>query len=277
MSRRIICLILFFLFLQICPAKTQTGQNGINDKRTTKLRPVSLIDLPTANFISISHFQMRLRVYAMGGMLGGLRVGLTPRLMFGVTYGGQNLIGHGAVKWNGAPGVNLRYRIRFEDMRFPAVSVGFNSQGYGTYYEKLDRYQIKSVGFYVVGSKNYSLLKDLGIHGGINYSSENRGTEKDINFFMGAHLFLDREITLLWEYDLAVNDNDENSIGKGSGYMNAGIRVAFLQNFILEFSIKNLLKNTRDKEDIEKIKDDTKIDELPRESRELKIIYYQEF
>lgn len=245
---------------------------GRDDQRKTqqeeliqKFPPINIIDTPTANFMNRKYFELQLRVYHLGGMLGGLAVGLTQRLMFGVSYGGQNIIGQGPVKWNQAPGVNIRYRLKVEDYRFPGICIGFDSQGYGTYYPEAERYQIKSKGAYVVVSKNYSILENFGIHGGMNYSGENKSTEKDLNFFCSAHLMLDPEITLLWEYDFAINDNDEKSLGSGKGYMNAGVRWHFSPRLIFEFSVKNLLGNMKTIEG----------EPVPTTNRELKIIYYE--
>ena len=262
-----ILMLIFFSQINIVHSQTQR-ETSETEYYTLKVTPINLIDNPTANFISRKHFQLKLRMYHMGGMLTGLTVGLTQRLMFGVTYGGQNIIGQGKVNWNESPGVHLRYRMKFEDYRIPAISIGFNSQGFGTYYPKLNRYQIKSKGFYVVVSKNYFLLKDFGIHGGINYSGENHNSEKDMNFFCGAHLMLDPELTLLWEYDFGINDNDERSIGSGKGYMNVAVRWFFSRRLLLEFSVKNILRNNRTIEGFEG-------EVVPQSNRELKIIYLQ--
>ena len=272
MTRRILSLTFIVFFIIVFNGYAQTDEYDYPQYSVIdKIKPISLIDVPTANFLSLRHFQLKLRVYDLGGMLAGLTIGLTPRLMFGVTYGGQNIVGHGKINWNESPGVNIRYRVKFENERYPAISIGFNSQGYGTYYSELKRYQIKSMGFYVVTSKNFTFLKDLGLHGGINYSGENKGAEKDLNFFIGAHLYIDRDLSLVWEYNFATNDNDENSIGKGKGYMNAAVRWAFSNKLMIEFSIKNLLKNNKMVEGVEKL------EELPNESRELKIIYFENF
>jgi len=252
----------------IAHAQTYRSQPQYEETSTffaQNIRPINLIDIPTANFLSRKAFQLHLRVYHLGGMIGGLTVCLTNRLMFGITYGGQNIIGQGRVLWNGAPGVNLRYRIRIENYQLPSISIGFDSQGYGTYYPSLDRYQIKSKGFYVVVSKNFLILSDFGIHGGINYSNENRGDEKDINFFCGAHLVLDPELTVLWEYDFGINDNDDKSLGSGKGYMNAAVRWHFSNQMVFEFAVKNLLKNNREFNG----------EKIPNLNRELKIIYFQ--
>jgi hypothetical protein len=264
MRKYLILVIVILLIIQILPGYSQNVADETSPF-VRKMSPINLIDAPTANFLDRKYFQLKLRVYHKGGMLGGLTVGLTSRLMFGVSYGGQNIIGQGKVLWNESPGVNLRYRLKFEDYRFPAISLGFDSQGFGTYYSEQKRYQIKSKGFYVVLSKNYFVLQDFGIHAGLNYSGENRGDEKDINFFCGAHVMLDPELSLIWEYDFAINDNDDKSLGSGKGYMNAAVRWFFASQLVIEFSVKNLLKNYRA----------INGEAVPNSNRELKIIYFQ--
>jgi len=266
MVRHIIWLIIIFLSFEIIPCFSQEQYDDITDLEvySKKMTPVDLIDNPTANIIPRRRFEMKLRVYHLGGILGSIQVAVTPRMMFGVSYGGQNVIGQGEIQWNKAPGVNVRYRLKFEDLLLPAISLGFDSQGYGTYYADEDRYQIKAKGFYLSGSKNFFLIKDLGIHGGVNFSSENKGPENDLNFFVGAHLMLDQDITLLWEYDFGINDNDTTSLGAGKGYMNVAIQWHFSREISFEFSFKNLLRNIRPEEG----------ESDPNSMRELKVIYY---
>ncbi len=239
-------------------------------------RPIDLIDLPTANILTEStdkesatdkYFNLSLRVYKQGGMIGGISVGLTRHLMFGVTYGGQNLIGAGDVAWNPAPGIHVRYQLFTEAYPFPpAIALGFSSQGFGSYSTEFQRYEIKSPGIYIAVSKNYNVTAlDMGIHGGVNFSQEQGRGDKDVNIFFGAHLIMEDELSLVWEYDLGINDNSEASFGAGRGYMNAGIRWLFVNRLIIEFSVKNLLKNQKDAAG----------NIIPYSNRELKIIYGQ--
>ena len=211
---------------------------------------------------------LTLRVYKIGGMNGGIMVGLTRHLMFGVTYGGQNLIGEGKINWNPSPGINIRYKLFSETYPFPpAIAIGYDSQGWGSYDKELKRYEIKSPGIYLVASKNYSNpIVNLGFHAGVNFSQENQGGDKDLNIFIGAHAILEEELSAVWEFDFATNDNDEQSYGAGKGYMNVGIRWLFVNQLILEFSFKNLLNNRKTPDGTTK----------PYSNRELKIIYRQE-
>ncbi|MBN1154535.1 hypothetical protein JXB12_06385 [candidate division KSB1 bacterium] len=246
--------------------------------------PIFLIDKPTANTLTIitdtqretyqQYFHVNMRVYSNGGMIAGIDIGLTRALMLGIAFGGQNLIGSGDVMWNEAPGVHLKFKVLRElpNGFSPALSIGYDSQGYGRFYEEDNRYQIKSPGFYIVASKNNILSRaprrnltaiEMGIHGGINFSNENGESRNDMNLFLGAHLVLERELAIIWEYDSAMNDKTEKRYGSGSGYMNLAVRWMFLDQFYLEFALKDINKNTLD--------DDG--NNVKYSNRELKIVY----
>ncbi len=208
------------------------------------VEPLDLIDMPTAGTLMRGSFRAQLRAYANGGLIGGLEVGLTDRFMFGISYGGTNIIGRGSVDWNPQVGATVRYRLIEEDYNLPALVLGYNSQGYGDYIDSTERYLNKSSGIFAAVSKNYEFLGNFGIHGGINYSFEHKDGDKDINFFVGADKSLNPELSLLAEYDFAINDNDGNAIGNGKGYLNAAIRWIFAGRLQIDFILKNILNNS---------------------------------
>ncbi len=282
MNRRLIILIIaIFAFTLIFSCQTPKRNTRVSPDilfltylNENRIKPLELIDNPSANTINTNEFQVKLRLYHTGGMLGGLTAGLSKQLQFGITYGGQHIIGHERVEWNKSPGINIRYKLKFmqqsKDLYWPDIAIGFDSQGYGAYFaDSLNRYQIKSKGVYLAVSDYVKVMSSgipgFGYHAGINYSTENKKQEKDINFFCGIHFNVDYSITLLWEYDFAINDNDDNSFGSGKGYMNAALRWYFSPKFALEFSAKNLLNNSRALDGVT----------IPKANRELKIIYFQ--
>jgi len=273
MVRKIFPLIILILVYSNLSAQKDYYNNFESFKQ---FKPINLIDKPTANILTedatsgenaMKYFHLTLRVYNIGGMIGGITVGLTRHLMFGVSYGGQNVIGEGDVLWNPSPGIHVRYKLFSETYPFPpAIAIGYDSQGFGTYLTEQERYEIKSTGLYLVASKNYSNpVLNMGFHAGLNFSPENKEGDKDINIFLGAHVILEDELSLIWEYDLATNDNSETSLGAGKGYMNVAIRWLFANRLILEFTVKNILRNKKDLDG----------DLTPHANRELKIIYRQ--
>ncbi len=268
MSRRILFVIVLLFSLSSMPSFAQ--------RRNYKIyhNPTSLIDSPTANFLDSAYVQFGLRMYAQGGILGSVSVQFKKKMMFGISYGGQNVVGYGELQWNEAPGVHIQVQFLEETYpSIPALAIGFNSQGYGAYFreDSLKRYQIKPKGLYLVASWNYSgFLAAAGFHLGANYNNQTNDDDRDLNFFCGADVEFLNDFVFLGEYDFAFNDNKKGTGGAvTSGYLNLGIRFFISDRFILEFALKNLLDHQT-----EKLKD---VVGVHKESREIKLIYFANF
>jgi len=229
-------------------------------------QPDLLINTPTAGNLDRGSYSVELRMMPEGGVLGNIKVGLTGRFMLGLSYGGSHIIGEDSVEWNPEPGVQIKYRILNEDYSWPALAIGFNSQGYHDYLDAVDRYELKSTGVYAVLSKNYQFFGNLGLHAGVNYSLETGDGDDDPNLFFGIDKNIGDEIALLVEYDTALNDNnpDKGDIVQrhGRGYLNAGLRWTFAERFHIEFDVNNILKNKRTVDSV---------------SREIKAVYIEYF
>jgi hypothetical protein len=210
------------------------------------IEPRFLVDIPTAGMLGKSTFALDFDFYQEGGVLIGISVGLIDRLSLGVSYGGSKLIGGDSPVMNDVPGVNVKIRILEESTVLPAIAIGFDSQGKDGYIKELDRYRIKSPGFYAAGSKNYQLLGYFSIHGGVNYSLERADDDKDVNIFAGVEKTIGSALSLVLEYNLASNDSDGNALGKGRGYLSAGIRWAVGGGLTLGVNLKDIIKNADD-------------------------------
>ncbi len=226
------------------------------------LEPLRIVDTPTAGTLMRGSFRARINVYPEGGILAGVSAGITDRFMFGISYGGTNIIGTGDIDWNKQIGANVRYRLFEEDYFIPAILIGYDSQGFGSYIDSTRRYINKSMGVFAAASKNFEFLGTLGFHGGVNYSFENNDGDKDLNLFAGVEKSLNPELTLLGEYDFAFNDDGPNSVGEGKGYLNAGVRWVFAGKLEITFILKDILKNRRDSDGM---------------SREIRIAYAEIF
>ena len=160
----------------------------------------------------------------------------------------------------------------------PALVYGLDTQGRGIFHGidsiksindstiTLNRYDQKAWGMYIVFSKNWNLLGNLGMHAGISKSiSENDDGDNDPNVFFGFDKELNRSFSFLVEYDAALNDDDHTlndiTFGKGKGYLNAGIRWAISSNLMLEINFNNINQNT----------------EAEYTNREIKIMYSESF
>ena len=231
--------------------------------------PLNLVSIPTAGTLPRGSFTLESLLITDGGMVPRLSVGFTDNFSFGVSFGVQNLIGGNKPSINKTtPEVQIKYRIFDESEKMPALVYGLDTQGKGLYHsvdsifnshdafastDTLNRYDQKAWGMYMVMSKNWNLLGNLGLHAGISKSlSENDDGDKDSNVFFGFDKELNRSFSFLVEYDAALNDNlgegdyalNDITFGKGKGYLNAGIRWAMSPNLMLEINFNDINQNT---------------------------------
>jgi hypothetical protein len=211
--------------------------------------PTNLVSMPTAGTLNKGSYLFNLRIQNHGGLLAGMTVGVTDRFSFGVSYGADSLIGDNDVKWHPRPEANFKYRAVDETLLTPGVALGFISQGYGAYNaDSLQRYDVKAYGLYAVASKNWrSLLGNIGIHGGFNYNFlETDDGDNDPNLFLGFDMDLNPDLSLMLEYNAALNENDKKaksfSVNR-DGYLNAGIRWTFAKRLHIELDFNSLLFN----------------------------------
>lgn len=216
------------------------AQNTAGD--AANIEPRYIIDTPTAGLLKRGAFAMDVDFFQNGGMTIGLSAGALDRLSFGISYGGSGIIGHGDIATQKLPGINVKFRMFDETVAMPAIALGFDSQGKETYIDSTERFTIKSRGFFAAASKNYEMMGNLSLHGGVNYSLETKDGDKDLDFFAGMEKSLGTDISLLLEYDFGLNDN-VGVVGKGKGYLNAGMRWSWGNGFTLGVDLKNLVKN----------------------------------
>jgi hypothetical protein len=212
------------------------------------------------------------QLYDGGGVMQTVNIGILNLVDVGFSYGGSHIVSSSKITWQPHVGANIRIRIVEESFTTPAFSLGFDSQGDGPYYkgEEKNRFRIKSRGAYIAVSRNYLLLGDLGLHGGINYSLENDDGDFDPSFWVGMNKTLGKNLELCGEYDFATNDNLQKSTTLEDGYLNAAVKWNFGNAFTLEFDLKNILRT--EKEFL------TAPDgESPEPSRELRFFYRGSF
>ena len=249
--------------------------------------PLNLVSIPTAGTLPRGSFTLESLIIKNGGIVPRLSVGFTDNFTIGVSYGVQNLIGDTKPSINKTtPEVQIKYRIFDESEKMPALVYGLDTQGRGEFHKQdsilsisgksdstriLNRYDQKAWGMYIVFSKNWNLMGNLGMHAGISKSlSENDDGDKDLNVFFGFDKELNRSFSLLVEYDAALNDNltedDYDAIkkitfGRGKGYLNAGVRWAINSNLMLEVNFNDINQNT----------------EAEYTNREIKVMYSESF
>ncbi|GIK60689.1 MAG: hypothetical protein HND39_12500 [Ignavibacteriota bacterium] len=233
---KIILILSFPLFQSLC-------QGSAGDMAKYEYR--YLIDMPTAGVLERGVVGVTTEILPYGVLIASIEAGVFENVSIGISYGGDNLIGSGKVDWYNWPGVSIRGRIINEATFFPAITIGFDSQGKGIYEEDTDRFAIKSPGFFGAVSKNFDFLGYMSFHGVVNYSLEGNDGDNFIDLRAGLEKTLGSSFSLLVEYDFAFNDNNTD-FGSGKGYLNAGLRWSIGTGFTAGFDLRDLLSNKPD-------------------------------
>jgi hypothetical protein len=251
------------VILMVTSLNAQTDRDQSTDQEVRRIYsydnmpPRQLIDCPTAATLPRASFDFKMRTTSNGGLIAHTGIGLHRKFMLGVSFGGEQILGEGKATWQDNIAFQTKYQLISETTLLPAIAIGYDGQGYGQYFSDLKRYKYKSKGFYAVASKGYQTYQwSSGLHAGINYSLESDvDKDDDMTFFLGADLSLQNDISLVAEYDLALNDNkydkaNLNSVtersGKGWGYFNVGIRWIFSERLELGLDLENLFENRAD-------------------------------
>ena len=258
--------------------------------------PLDLVSIPTSGTLPRGSYTVETLLTKNGGFVPRLMVGLNNNFTIGMSFGIQNFIGEDKPEKNkDIPEVHLKYRIFEETELRPAFLVGIDTQGFGPYIQnaeyktglinipetdtdesiglrEINRYEQKAWGIYAVLSKNWLALGNLGFHVGVNKNTfERKDNDKSINYFFGIDKELNRSFSLLLEYNAALNDGEEYmgtddleglTIGKGKGFLNAGLRWVVAENLLIEVNFKDIM-----------------LDDGPDDymNREVKIMYSEKF
>jgi len=209
------------------------------------LEDLKVVSTPTAGIIGHGAYMFEGRIGPGNDLLFGMGVGFHDRLMVGMSFGLQNFIGRGKIEANNLPGFLLRLRVIEEGLAGPALAIGIDTQGEGYYIDEDDRYERKSLGAYAVVSRNFEARINIGLHGGINYSFENRD-ESSVDLFAGTSFMVIPGLTLLLDYDACFDDDDPDrptTRTKGRGYLDCGIRIDYGENLRMRLLFKDLLGN----------------------------------
>lgn len=227
-----------------------------------------LIDIPTARVLEKYQIQTTFRFYRQEGLLLKGKVGLTDGFTIGASYGGVGVVGDGEISWNPRPGFSLRYRIREESENLPfSLTLGYEGQGYGLYYQKGDEVQVNSdlylvrdeYEFYRTNSKGFFLVmgkeipRGIYVLGGINHSLDTAPLKKPVSFFLGVEEQFTTRLVGKLEYnnifhnevkhaDFLESYEGEEPFRKSGGELNLGISWYFSPSVSLEFDIRDVTR-----------------------------------
>ena len=133
------------------------------------------------------------------------------------------------------------------------------------------------MGLYIVASRNWSALGNLGFHFGINKNMiEVDDGDDDINLFFGIDKEINRSFSILAEYNFARNDDklidsqNQISLRDDKGFLNLAVKWSATENIMLELNFNDNLKNI-------KYLDDNLNTTFKSRNRELKVTYLEQF
>ncbi|HEX7356223.1 MAG TPA: hypothetical protein VF270_00775 [Ignavibacteriaceae bacterium] len=221
------------------------SQGTAGDKAKYEYR--QLIDMPTAGIMGRGSVGLTAELLPFGTLITKIEAGIFDNISIGLSYGGSNIIGSGKPDWYPfPPGVNFRLRVMDETVLTPALTLGFDTQGKGTYFKDEKRFEVKAPGIFAAASKNFGLLGYLSLHGTVNYTVlEDKDGDNFVNLMIGAEKTLGSSFSVLIEYNFAFNDNSTNQFGDGKGYLNAGIRWSISDGVTVGFDLRDLLENKK--------------------------------
>jgi hypothetical protein len=190
-----------------------------------------------------AHGEVRLGISAgpEGSVLTSASIGVVDRIMVGISYGMSEVLGRGSLEPFPRPGVQIHTLI-VDRPDFPAIGLGFDSQGHGQWFDQYQRYERKAPGVYAVATQNllvtsYELLSS--VTGGVNYSIE--PNRQGIDFFLGASQSFGKGLSVLLDYDFSLDDNA--GLDANRGYLDMGFQFRFGSGSHVRFLLRDLLGN----------------------------------
>lgn len=196
-----------------------------------------LVDLPSALTYPRATYSLGVRIVPMGGLIAGLRVGLTDYLCIGVSYGAQNAVGSGEPDWGSRVEFDMKVRFAAESEVLPGIAAGYDSRGYGR--ELPDGgYEKASPGLYAVATKTLPFSEHWQMHAGVSRTLEQDRAKPEL--FVGFCARFSQEFSTVAEYQFAVDRRADVPQGE-NGYLNAGLRWVLEDRLQIDLFLRNIL------------------------------------
>lgn len=204
-----------------------------------------ILDMPTAGVLPLNTYSIKTKLYGYGGIMAESNFCFLKNLMVGMSFGANNIIGTSDIEFQKMPGFYLKYRITDETLKFPAIAVGFNSQGNGKWKKGDNRFENMSPGFYLVTSKNFNWnLGDIAATLGVNYSFEPDKNNNKINIYCGFEQTLGKYFSVCGELNLNLNDAASNNNSLPINF-STSVKSSIARGITLELQLRNLVNENK--------------------------------
>jgi len=234
---------IWYLLILLITLSQETFSQGSSGENA-RYESVYIVNMPTAGIIPKNSFTVYANIFENSGCFAEINASPFTNFNLGLSFGGTNILGNADVTWQNLPGIMIRIRIFDESLKFPAILIGFNSQGRGSYLTNLKRFQNLSPGFFLSASKSYTWkLGSLAFHGGINYSLEPSPSDRIPNYYAGIEQSIGNRGSVNIEYN-STFDEKPGLIMDKRGLLNLAFRFAFTQNMTIELQFIDLFKHS---------------------------------
>lgn len=199
-----------------------------------------IVDMPTAGMLSDLRYSVLTGVMGHGGAILQFTVAPFDFVNIGAAMSADGLIGDNDPVWQDYPGFEIKFRLIDEKKSFPALALGFSSQGRGAYIPSSKTFEIPSPGFFLAASKNYVWsLGQLAFHAGVNYSVEIDGNDRAPNFYLGWEQSIGKYFAVNLEWNSFSGDKTKDFNG---GILNSSFRFSASDNVTIELQFKDFTK-----------------------------------
>ena len=197
-------------------------------------KPSSIIDIPTAEVVEYSNYDLNIRMHGAGGVLSKMTFGVFKPINIGISWDVDKLIGAGStIIDTRPPAILFKARVFEGGLKLPAIALGYDGQGYGTYDSDTDKYQYREKGVYLVLTREY-LVPGLEMSfGGNIFDFDSDG----VYGFVGATFGIENKVLILSEYD--------NIKKMPQNRANLGMKLFITDNVDVAIAGRDLFKGTQ--------------------------------
>ncbi len=191
---------------------------------------IKLIDVPTALTILRGYYDIEVVAYGGGGLQSKISIGLTDRIMLGISEDIGGAIGNQKADWN-IPGVIAKINLVYPDPDSIGIAIGYDSLLSGEYGKCYNNQITDDIvyGLYIAFSKPIILFQgEQYLHFGARFPLlpyEARKDGKNISLYTALNIIINPELMLAGEIEnIYINGNRRNEI-----LYNVGLKYNFTE------------------------------------------------
>ncbi|MBN1898418.1 MAG: hypothetical protein JW827_06545 [Spirochaetes bacterium] len=191
---------------------------------------IKVLDIPTALTILRGYYDIEFNAYGGGGLQTKVAIGLTDRIMLGISEDVGGAIGNHKSDWN-IPGVLAKINILYPDMDTMGLAIGYDALLSGEYGKAYNNQITDEIvyGAYLAISKSVMLFQgEQFFHLGTRFPLlpyEARIKGKNISMYAGLNIFFSPDIMIAGELE-----NIYFSGGRGKEILyNTGLKYNFTE------------------------------------------------